>query len=646
MTVLGRVQRARRALIVAVGSAALLWGVAAALGVVVLAGLAQTFAPLSDAALAAVRPLAVVAGAAALSVAAWRWRAAWSVERVALWIEEQEPELRFALVTAIDPEIAPADRHPLLHERARAAEIGRHIAGARRRALVPALLAVAVLASIASVLRPQELLREARAGAFARSGRSEATAPLANRLVRLRATVTPPAYTRLPETVLEEPTDVEALVGSGIVFDGTGPAAGIFAIFGGDTLAATADGGGWAVTVTMPESPAVVALEDREYRRLVVLAPQPDSAPQVRLRLPANDTVYQTVPTGRLITEARVSDDLGLSHGHVEYMLTTGGGELFDTKVVHSPRTEFGNARTGTLQDVVDLDTLGLAPGTVVHIRAIAYDYNDVTGPGRGVSETRTLRIAEPEDSVSVNPIPPLPIDSMWVSQRLLNMKTDTLIQERDRLDRPTFIGTSSVYSNTQEEIRSRAAAVISILEDDGVGGTFETQISGMLREAVDLMYEARVHLAIANPDSAMPYMVRVLEILDEIRLANRYYLRGIVLPDAINIERVRLTGEDPAADEARTARGPLDDPRAALAARLERAAALLAAAPRQALDSLTYIRVDALTLAPEAAAALAEAIVRLERGDPVEDALARTRRALEPPPVPIRGPVEWGGVP
>ena len=132
------------------------------------------------------------------------------------------------------------------------------------------------------------------------------------------------------------------------------------------------------------------------------------------------------------------------------------------------------------------------------------------------------------------------------MSQRRLNMKTDTLIRDKPGLDMKTFVHTSSAYGNAQEEIRQRAIAVIGLLEDDGVGGGFETQVSRLLREAVDLMYEARVLLGIAKPDSAMPYMVRVLEILDEIRLANRYYLRGVVRPEAVNVERVRLTGEGP----------------------------------------------------------------------------------------------------
>ena len=396
----------------------------------------------------------------------------------------------------------------------------------------------------------------------------------------------------------------------------------------------------------MPEEPVVVSLHDRDYHRLVVLEPRADSVPVVRLRLPARDTTYQTVPRGRLVVEAELSDDIGLDYGVVEYMVTRGGQESFETKLSHGPRHVLENARTAVLREAVLLDTLGLGPGTVLHIRAVAFDRNDVTGPGRGVSETRTLRIAEPEDSVSINPAPPLPIDSMWMSQRRLNMKTDTLIRERPRLDQKTFVHTSSAYGNAQDEIRQRAVAVIALLEDDGVGGTFETQVSRLLREAVDLMYEARVQLGIAQPDSAMPYMVRVLEILDEIRLANRYYLRGVLRPEAVNVERVRLTGEDPAGKEVREARGVLEDVRVRLAERIERAVGLVERDRQAAADSLTYVRVGALSEAPEVAEALVGVIERLRRGEAVDSALARVRRALEPAPVRLRGPVEWGGIP
>jgi hypothetical protein len=275
----------------------------------------------------------------------------------------------------------------------------------------------------------------------------------------------------------------------------------------------------------------------------------------------------------------------------------------------------------------------------------VGFDFNDVTGPGKGVSETRTLRVAEPIDSTSINAAPPLPIDSMWISQRLLNLRTDTLFRTRRKLGRETFVHRSSGYGNAQEDIRKRAEAVVAVLEADGVGGSFETEASKKLREAMDLMFSARENLSIARPDSAMPYMKRILKILDDLRLAHRYYLRGLLRPVPVDLARVRLTGKDSAAAAARTPRAALPDVNAALVARIDRAAALARSAPAAAVDSLTYVRVAALSTAPAVAAPLRAAIEALRAGGAVDSALAATRRALEPPAAAVAGPVEWGGL-
>jgi hypothetical protein len=207
------------------------------------------------------------------------------------------------------------------------------------------------------------------------------------------------------------------------------------------------------------------------------------------------------------------------------------------------------------------------------------------------------------------------------------------------------FVHRSSGYSNGQEDIRKRALAVIALLEDNGVGDSFETEASKMLRQAVDLMWTAREDLGVAQPESAMPIMKKILKILDDLRLANRYYLRGVLKPVAVNIERTRLTGKDSAAANARSPRSMLDDSQLALAARIDGAAALAHIAPAAAADSLMYIRVSALKSAPAVAGALQVAIELLRKGASVDSALARTRRALEPPPRLLTGPAEWGGV-
>lgn len=644
MTIRERVQRAQRRLVGTVVLAALLWAAALAMAIVSLAAALNALAPLNAATRLAIIPLTAFAAAAAAALVIWRGRASRSLQRVALWIEERQPQLRYALVTAIDDTLAPADRNRALHEAAERVDIDGIMRHAWKRTLGRGALACIVLLAVLAVLRPTDLLRAAEHELAMRTTPRPA-APMANRLLSLSARVVPPAYSRLPARTIDQPSNLAALIGSRATLDGSGPPNGVGATIGVQEIAAGTGERGWAIGVTMPKEPSVLTLHDRAYKRLVSLEPVTDSSPDVRLRLPAHDTTYQTVPKGKLEIDAGLTDDIGLDYGYVEYLLSSGSEESFDTKQINGARAQLGNARTSAIRTTIDFDTLKLSPGSVLHIRVIAYDYNDVTGPGKGVSETRTLKVAEPVDSTSINAAPPLPIDSMWISQRLLNMRTDTLIRTKRSLAHEEFVHRSSGYSNGQEDIRKRALAVIALLEDNGVGDSFETEASKMLRQAVDLMWTAREDLGVAQPEQAMPIMKKILKILDDLRLAHRYYLRGILKPVAVNIERTRLTGKDSASASARLPRTELDDPHLQLAGRIDAAAALARTAPAAAADSLVYIRVSALSSAPAVAGALQRAIDLLRRGAPADSALASTRRALEPPPRLLTGPSAWGGV-
>ena len=641
MIPLDRVRRAQRWLAGAVLVTAALWAAAVAMTVLIVAAGVNVVAPLAPWLRAAVLPAAAGAALLTAGVLLWRGRKARLLEHVALWVEEHQPELRYALVAAVDPWFSVAELSSDLLERASQADVERIVGRSVRRALSRALASCALAAGVLVLLGPRDLLRAA-ATEFVRRTGSHTGAPMASRLTSLRAVVVPPRYARLPDQAVVEPTTVAALIGSRMVFNGTGSASGVTVGVGNEIRAASDTSSGWRSELVMPKDPAVVTLRDRQYQRLVVLAPRTDSAPNVILRLPAHDTTYQTVPKGRLIVEAGATDDIGLAYGFFEYLVSTGSEESFQTVASQSPREDFGNERTGTLRATIDLDTMKLVPGTVLHIRAVAFDFNDVTGPGKGVSETRTLRIAEKPDSTSINAAPLLPIDSMWISQRLLNMKTDTLIRTERKLDHDEFAHRSSGYSNAQEDIRRRVLAVVALLEDNGVGGSFFTDESKLLRQAADLMWSAREELGIAAPDSAMPYMKQALKILDDARMAYRYYLRGIMRPVVVNIERVRLQGKDSAAAASLAPRPLLPNVRAALAARIDAAARLFRTAPDAAMDSLTYLRVAALSTAPMVAAELDTALTALRRGGVVDSALAHTRRLLEPPARVMAGPPDW----
>jgi hypothetical protein len=637
---LERVRRARRWLIAVLLLSALIRAVTLSLAVILVAALLDHLAPLAPGLHRWLVPGAMLAGLAGGGLMLWRGRALRSVGRVALWIEEHQPGLSFALVTAVDVPVASATLPAGLLAAAEVADIEGITKRAAGRALGRAGLLLAVVGLLLLLLAPRRFLTSRSASGEGPSG----VVPAASRLAPLSVRVTAPAYSRLATRQLEEPGSVDALPGSGLTFAGRGDGSMVSIELGRDTLRPVQAGQGWSAVVRMPPAPAIITLRDREYRRLVILEPRPDSVPTLLLRLPPHDTTWQSPPTGRLDLEARATDDLGLVTGYFEFLISAGGGENFETTAGTSPPQPLGSARSAVLKATLLLDTLNLVPGSVLSIRAVALDANDVDGPGRGLSETRTLRVADQSDTTSVEAQPPDPIDETRISQRRLNMKTDTLIRSRRRLPHAEFIDRSEAYATLQLGIRTRVLEVVSLLEDADEEGSYPTEESRLLRDAADAMMLARRALTAAQPDSAMPHMRRALALLDQVRTAHRYYLRGRRRPELVDIARVRLQGKESGRPVALSSRPALSDFDAALAARIEAAARLHAVAPDVALDSLTYIRVSALATNPAVAAALKVALEELHRRVPADSALVPVRRLLASGGSALLGAPEWAG--
>jgi hypothetical protein len=294
----GRLRGTRRALAAAAGARAALWGAAAGAGVAAGARLAN--APAG----------AWVAGAAFVAMGASLARAgapgAWTLAGVALWVEARMPALGHALVTLADApparrdggasgghhadgrtDVLPAPVARALAERVAGARWGGVVVGAARRALGPpagALAAALVLLALAG-RRPADGAGGGRPTGIAPVPGRPGAPPVADPLARLRATVTPPAHARQPARTLDEPAGVTALVGSALVFDGTGdPARVRAAVVAPEPAAAVsvgearrpgapgrrpasvplvvrpAAGGQWRVALAMPARPVVVRL--------------------------------------------------------------------------------------------------------------------------------------------------------------------------------------------------------------------------------------------------------------------------------------------------------------------------------------------------------------------------------------------------
>jgi hypothetical protein len=685
MTTLDRVERARRTLRTTAIAAAVLRGIAAAFALLLLSATVDAFVSLPA---GARRAVPIIAALAAVAVFWRRMRRAGvrsDAGSAALWIEARFPSLRYALVTAVDPRYA--GRVPEIERVAAAVPFEPAVRTAARRALTGPAVAVVIFAlllvvlpagAVARVIRPVagDALSHARAGSH--------TNPLATVVVR----VTPPAYAGLREESLDNPASVRALVGSAIRVEGVAGDGPVTATVGDSAHATPAEQSGdrWTVPLVMPATPTAVRLRAAAHERLLVLEPAPDSSPVVVLTLPARDSILRTA-SGHVRLAATATDDYGLASGAFELIVSSGSGENFTFKTRTLGATTF-SSRTGELGVALALDSIGLQPGDMLHIRAIVRDRNNVTGPGIGTSDTRTLRIARTDeyDSVAVDPAPPPEAEKNALSQRMLLMMTQALEQKRSKISHSTLVSESRSIAVDQTRLRKRVGEIVftRLGEDSGeegdaadkrldqpinadsvlaaadraanapVGAALEgnedetpvVATNRPLLEAYNAMWSASSELEIGEPGKAIPFMKKALDALQAARSAERIYLRGKTTAVVVDIDRVRLQGKDKGAPSVRTPRQPADPARDKRIARFDAALQLVRTAPSAAVDSLLLLRLDLLDRDMGAARAIEAAANALRGGHDATNALVRARRMLAATPAVATALTAWGSAP
>ncbi len=688
---LQRVARARRSLIAAALTRAVLHAALVALLVLAVGLLVDTFIGLSLDVRRWLVPLAVSAGVAVLAHAAFgpvRAAVRATDESVALWFETRLPSLRYALVTSVDARYAGSV--PALERAAADAPLEREVATASRAALVRPALVVAVLAIGLLLLPPAAIGRittPAAGDALGRMGTDARAA--ADPLATIVAHVTPPAYAGLPAATYDEPSTIAALAGSRVRIEGRGTGVRAVVAAGADTLDARESDGGWSVALAFPDSASAVRLLGPARDRVLVLDPIADTVPLVQLELPVRDSVLR-VAEGRVPLRAAVRDDHGLARAAFEFIVSTGAGETFTFRngTVAERRFDRGT-REFRLEGTLALDTLGLKGGDLIHVRAVAEDRNDVTGPGLGVSETRTLRIARADeyDSVSVDPMPPTEPEKDAMSQRMILQMTQELVAQMPRISEDAVSNESRRIAREQVRLRKRVGEVVfqrlgedggehshfagdghehgneTLLDPDQILSAAEAAanagatrmlesegdespivaINRPLLEAYNHMWRAATELETARPRQAIPWMERAIEALQRARAAERIYLRGRPPRVVVDIAKVRGTGKDTGASSERAARAPADPARAERLARFDVALGIVTRDPAAAADSLLLLRLTVPEDDPSAARALDAAAGQLRTGGDVTEALARARRALAGAPVRSGALGPWG---
>jgi hypothetical protein len=648
MTALERVRRTQRILSAVAVTHALAWGLAAAL----LIAAAAAFLLNESAALVIAGGVVGVAIAVGLL---WRARHLLSASRVALWIEERIPDLQYALVTAIEQ-----SGSPFVDDMERAAA-RQDIHGATRAALRKALLAVAALAAAALLLyvSGSGIGRAVGLSTYGRHGASS-TVPAGSRLEGIQVVVTPPAYTGERRITLDDPSSIAALTGSSITVRGKGSSAGLRASASVPTRIAET-GGSWTVSLQMPGKPAALTLVDRSYERVIVLDARTDAPPKITLASPVRDT---TLRKAQLVVHlnATATDDIGLSAGHFEYLVTTGSGEVFTGRTITTPVVNLAGSRSGSILATLDLASLKLSEGDIVSMRAIAQDGNTLSGPGVATSDTRTIRIARAGeyDSLAVDAAAPPPLDTSVVSQRMLILMAEKLVREQPKLAHQELVRRSTEIGDLEDGIRKRVRDILSDGEESPVqqqagdqAATVEEmespdQINATkdpdLADAYKTLWEAVRSLKIAEPGPALPPMRAALKALDRARLANRLYLRGTPPKIIVDLKRVRLAGKEKGSPNIRTPRSFADSARVRLAARFGALLELVEKQPARAITELSLMRVDALTSLPDFAVALGQATDAIRAGRDATLPLLRARRVLDGPPEATPGLPQWTG--
>lgn len=627
--------------------------------------------------------VAALVGAGVAVVVALRTR--WPVEdwRVALWIEERVPGLRFTLVSAADP--ACASRWPELERTLPSIPWGSlRRASAWRVLRVPAvmLLASAIGVRLVPIARTAGLVP----GVDVRPG-AGGTGRL---LGSLRLTVTEPAYAGGVRRVLEDPQDVAALAGSNVELAVDAASAPV-ASLGDSAVAVQRHRGAWTARFRLPDRPTVLRLVAGKASRIVTLSPRPDSAPALVFRTPSADTTLR-MPVGRIALTASAHDDIGIVLAGFEYIVSSGSGESFTFRSGTLGLARLARAKEADLHAILDVATLGLGPGDVVHLRAVASDGLTPPAPDsarawRGTSQTRVVRVARAGeyDSVAVEGAAPPEVEGA-ISQRMLLQLTEELQKRQARLSPATVRVEARRIAVDQIRLRKRVGAIIFARlggggsGEEAEGGADErldgrldpesllaraseaTNITGAelqeqegedapviainrpLLEAYNHMWDAQRGLEVTTLPAAIRAMHRAIAALQKARAAERVYLRGRPPTVVVDVSRVRLTGKGaPVALAARVPRPGVEGARRALGRRLRSVGMIARRDAIAAADSLLLLRVASLTDAPDAAAALGDAADALRRGRDPGAALARARRQLAGAPR-AQGLGRWTG--
>jgi len=285
--------------------------------------------------------------------------------------------------------------------------------------------------------------------------------------------------------------------------------------------------------------------------------------------------------------------------------------------------------------------SLKLKQGDMLSIRAVVIDNNTLTGPDTGYSETRVIRVASKAeyDSLNINQAAPS-ADTAILTLKMLIKATEALNKQKDKMERRKFVDSSLKLSGKAEVVRQKIQRII----DDQTGGG-EIAADTLLTTALNDMWDAVRSLNVAETGEALPPMYDALRALQKYSYAARYYIRGQLPPIVVNIDRVRLAGNDTGKATPRgSIRAVEGTDRDRLRAQYTQAIESLKSKPASSVETLTLMVVATLRSQPVLAAALGDAVTAIKRGNDATLPLLRARRSLDGSTGAIDSLPAWSG--
>lgn len=422
------------------------------------------------------------------------------------------------------------------------------------------------------------------------------------RIVRVAATISPPAYTGLPaETV--EGVDVEALAGSTLRWRVEAPDAARASVLLDERepiALQRLEAGVFGVEMRVDESRLlrfVVEDGDRTVRspfgRLIA---RPDDPPEVRVVEPPPFLELAADDLGALRVGAEILDDYGAESAQLVATVASGYGELveFRERRFDFPRREaLEGGRRLRVGRSLDLEELGVRPGVELFFFVEATDRRRPR-PNRARSVTHIVRIPGGSgQSVGLSArLPILRVPEFFRSQRQIILDTEKLLAEEGTLTAEEFRRRSEMLGFDQralrlryggllgeefesgapagfeddeeheledrrlEEIEAGDDAATEALESLGPGIVhqhdseevatyFDDEVKRQLRQALAEMWGAEGRLRSIDPRRALPFEYRALRWLKEVQQRSRLYVQKLGFePPPLFPDDQRLTGE------------------------------------------------------------------------------------------------------